>query len=105
WVYQFSTREGTQLRNQLLLNLGLPEVKQFVLDFMTELLGNYEISFIKWDMNRTVTEPGTAGSGLSELASGAGESIWIRHVRHLYEIWAELRRRFPHVEFETCAGG
>ncbi len=100
WVYQFPTREGTQLRNQLLLNLGLPEVKAFVLDFMTELLGSYDISFIKWDMNRTVTEPGSL-----HREAGAGESIWVRHVRHLYEIWAELRRRFPHVEFETCAGG
>ncbi|OCT10639.1 alpha-galactosidase [Paenibacillus pectinilyticus] len=99
WVYQFPTREGTQLRNQLLLNLGLPEVKQFVLDFMTTLLTKYDISFIKWDMNRTVTEPGTAASGHQT------ESIWMKHVDHLYAIWAELRVRFPHVEFETCAGG
>lgn len=97
WVYHFPTREGTQLRNQLLLNLGLPEVKHFVLDFMTTLLTKYD--FIKWDMNRTVTEPGTSVSG------DAGASMWIKHVDHLYAIWAELRERFPHVEFETCAGG
>lgn len=100
WVYQFPNREGTQLRNQLLLNLGKPEVKAFVLDFMTELLSTYDISFIKWDMNRTVTEP-----GVLPLEDHAGESVWIRHVEHLYDIWAELRRRFPGVEFETCAGG
>jgi alpha-galactosidase len=100
WVYQFPTRTGTQLRNQLLLNLGLPEVKEFVLGFMTELLSAYDISFIKWDMNRTVTEPGTL-----PLQQEAEKSIWIKHVEHLYEIWAELRTRFPHVEFETCAGG
>lgn len=96
WIYHFPNREGTQLRNQYLLNLGLPEVKAFVLEFMTELLSAYEISFIKWDMNRTVTEPGPGA---------AGERVWLRHAEHLYEIWAELRRRFPAVEFETCAGG
>ncbi|MBB6729855.1 alpha-galactosidase [Cohnella zeiphila] len=96
WIYQFPTREGTQLRNQYLLNLGLPEVKAFVLDFMTELLSTYEIKFIKWDMNRTVTEPGAPES--------AGP-VWQKHVDHLYAIWAELRARFPDVEFETCAGG
>jgi len=101
WVYQFPNREGTQLRNQLLLNLGLPEVKEFVLDFMSKLLSEYDIRFIKWDMNRTVTEPGT----MSVQQQEAGESIWIKHADHLYEIWAELRARFPHVEFETCAGG
>ncbi|MGG6309433.1 alpha-galactosidase [Paenibacillus macerans] len=100
WVYQFPTREGTLLRNQLMLNLGKPEVKAFVLDFMTELLGTYDIAFIKWDMNRTVTEPGAV-----PLREHAEESVWVKHVAHLYEIWAELRRRFPHVEFETCAGG
>nr|WP_090639673.1 alpha-galactosidase [Paenibacillus sp. UNC496MF] len=96
WIYRFPTREGTQLRNQHLLNLGLPEVKAFVLDFMTELLGKHDIAFIKWDMNRTVTEPGSSEAGLP---------VWQRHVEHVYEIWAELRRRFPRVEFETCAGG
>lgn len=100
WVYHFPTREGTLLRNQLLLNLGKPEVKAFVLDFMTELLSSYDISFIKWDMNRTVTEPGAV-----PLLEHAGQSVWIKHVEHLYDIWAELRSRFPHVEFETCAGG
>lgn len=96
WVYRFPTREGTLLRNQLMLNLGLPEVKAFVLGFMTELLTAYEIKFIKWDMNRTVTEPG---------APEGAEPVWQKHVDHLYEIWAELRARFPGVEFETCAGG
>nr|WP_139993792.1 alpha-galactosidase [Paenibacillus paridis] len=100
WVYQFPTREGTLLRNQLLLNLGKPEVKAFVLGFMTELLSTYDISFIKWDMNRTVTEPGT-----TPVDAAAGESVWLKHVDHLYDIWAELRSKFPHVEFETCAGG
>lgn len=100
WVYQFPTREGTLLRNQLLLNLGKPEVKAFVLDFMTELLSTYDISFIKWDMNRTVTEPGAV-----PLLEYAGQSVWVKHVDHLYDIWAELRSRFPYVEFETCAGG
>ncbi|MDQ6421657.1 alpha-galactosidase [Paenibacillus sp. LHD-117] len=96
WIYRFPTREGTQLRNQYSLNLGLPEVKDFVLGFMTELLTSYDIKFIKWDMNRTITEPG---------ADDPGMPIWLAHVSHLYEIWAELRTRFPGVEFETCAGG
>ncbi|REE87440.1 alpha-galactosidase [Paenibacillus taihuensis] len=100
WVYQFKARTGSQLRNQLLLNLGLPEVKQYVLDFMTELLGTYDISFIKWDMNRTVTEPGIAGE-----QQQSEHSDWIRHVNNLYDIWHKLRLRFPNVEFETCAGG
>ncbi|WP_411829701.1 alpha-galactosidase [Paenibacillus favisporus] len=100
WVYHFETRPRTELRNQLLLNISKPEVKAYILQFMTELLQNHRIKFIKWDMNRTVTEPGMKGHPLHRQ-----KELWIRHVRSLYEIWAELRRRFPHVEFETCAGG
>ncbi|MBB6669120.1 alpha-galactosidase [Cohnella nanjingensis] len=99
WIYRYPTRQSTPLRNQYLLNLGKPEVKAFVLDFMTELLSKHDISFIKWDMNRTVTEPGESGDAVAE------HSIWTRHAENLYAIWAELRRRFPHVAFETCAGG
>lgn len=100
WVYHFETRPRTELRNQLLLNISKPEVKAYILQFMTELLQNHRIKFIKWDMNRTVTEPGMKDHPLHRQ-----KELWIRHVHSLYEIWAELRRRFPHVEFETCAGG
>ncbi|MUG86637.1 alpha-galactosidase [Paenibacillus timonensis] len=100
WVYHFPTRGRTELRNQLLLNISKPEVKSYILEFMTDLLNQHQIKFIKWDMNRTVTEPGMKDHPLNRQ-----KEIWIRHVQSLYEIWAELRRRFPHVEFETCAGG
>ncbi|WP_309119998.1 alpha-galactosidase [Paenibacillus sp.] len=101
WVYGFPTREGTQLRNQLLLNLSLPEVRAYILEFMTRLLSEHPIAFVKWDMNRTITEPGL-GAGLPPERQ---KEIWIRHVQAIYDIWAELRARFPRVEFETCAGG
>ncbi len=100
WVYHFPTRDRTELRNQLLLNISKPEVKQFILAFMTDLLHNHKIKFIKWDMNRTITEPGMKDHSLNRQ-----KEVWVRHVQALYEIWSELRSRFPHVEFETCAGG
>ncbi|MUG65111.1 alpha-galactosidase [Paenibacillus campinasensis] len=100
WVYHFESRERSELRNQLLLNISKPEVKAYILQFMTELLENHDIQFIKWDMNRTVTEPGMNGHPLHKQ-----KEIWIRHVQSLYEIWDELRARFPQVAFETCAGG
>ncbi|WP_229520781.1 alpha-galactosidase [Paenibacillus sp. GM2] len=100
WVYHFPTRGRTELRNQLLLNISKPEVKRYILDFMAQLLTNHNISFMKWDMNRTITEPGMKDHPLNQQ-----KEVWIRHVRALYEIWAELRERFPQVAFETCAGG
>jgi len=100
WVYHFPTRGRTELRNQLLLNISKPEVKQYILTFMIDLLSKHDITFIKWDMNRTITEP-----GMKDHPIHRQKEVWIRHVQTLYEIWAELRERFPHVAFETCAGG
>jgi alpha-galactosidase len=100
WVYHFPTRGRTELRGQLLLNITKPEVKNYILQFMNDLLSKHDITFIKWDMNRTVTQP-----GMNDHPIHRQKEIWIRHVQTLYEIWAELRERFPHVAFETCAGG
>lgn len=99
WVYRFENREPLEARNQYTLNLSKPEVKQFILDFMTKLLGeNRDITFVKWDMNKTLTD---VSAGDTET----DKELWYCHVKTLYEIWAELRSRFPHVEFETCSGG
>lgn len=100
WVYHFPTRARTELRNQLVLNITNPEVKDYIIAFMTDLLSNHPVTFIKWDMNRTITEPGMKDHPLNRQ-----KELWIRHVHSLYDIWAELRRRFPQVAFETCAGG
>ncbi|SFD84795.1 alpha-galactosidase [Paenibacillus catalpae] len=100
WVYHFPTRSRTELRNQLVLNISMPEVKSYIIGFMTDLLERHDISFVKWDMNRTITEPGMSNHPLNRQ-----KELWVRHVRSLYEIWSELRERFPHVAFETCAGG
>lgn len=100
WVYHFPTRSRTELRNQLVLNISMPEVKSYIIDFMSKLLDRHNISFVKWDMNRTITEPGMQNHPLNRQ-----KELWVRHVRSLYEIWSELREKFPHVAFETCAGG
>ncbi|WP_313637117.1 alpha-galactosidase [Paenibacillus sp.] len=100
WIYHFPNRESSLARNQLVLNLSKPEVKTFILDFMTKLLQENNIKFIKWDMNRAISEPG----GLHDPAPEQRE-FWVRHVLHLYEIWDELRTCFPDVTFETCSSG
>lgn len=100
WVYNFPTRESTLGRNQLSLNLAKEEVKEYILTFMSELLGKNNIKFIKWDMNRTISEP-----GWMEVPEAQQREIWVRHILNLYDIWEQLREKFPSVVFEACAGG
>lgn len=100
WVYSFPGRQGSLGRNQLVLNLSKNEVKEYILSFMTELLGKNNIAFIKWDMNRSFSE-----CGWMEVSKAMQREIWVRHTRNLYSIWHELRQRFPRVVFESCSGG
>lgn len=99
WIYRFKDQEPMQARNQYTLNISKKEVKEFILSFMTDLLSEHkDITFIKWDMNKTLTD-------VSLGNTAQDKELWYKHAQALYEIWAILREKFPHVDFEVCAGG
>lgn len=100
WVVHFPGRPQSQTRNQLVLNLARPDVRDHVLATIDRLLRDNRIDFIKWDHNRNLSEPGWPG-----LAAGDQQRLYVDYVRNLYWIFAELRRRHPNVEFESCASG
>lgn len=101
WVYHFPNRPQSLGRNQYVLNVSRPDVQQFILDFMHELLSkNPGIRFIKWDMNRHFSEP-----GWPDAPEGRDRELWVRHTRGVYEIFRQLREAYPHVIFESCSGG
>lgn len=99
WIYRFKDQEPLQARNQYTLNISKKVVKEFIIDFMSKLLSeNKDITFIKWDMNKTLND-------VSEGNTVSDKELWFKHSRALYEIWSILREKFPHVEFEVCSGG
>ncbi|MCG5440027.1 alpha-galactosidase [Micromonospora foliorum] len=98
WVYSVDGRPLTPVRNQYLLDLGRPEVAEFVHSTVDDLLRRYDIDYLKWDFNRPRTEPGRPG-GVGPLdLDGA-------HVANLHRIYERLRRDHPGVLIEACAGG
>lgn len=97
WIYHLKGVQPMTARNEYILNLSLPQVKAYIKEALAALLSDARITFLKWDMNRAVTDLG--GESLEDRA------LWTKHVDALYEIWAWLRERFPHVELESCAGG
>jgi alpha-galactosidase len=100
WVYHFPGRPRSEMRNQLVLNLCKGDVREYVLGLLDRLLTENEIGFVKWDMNRSFSEPGWPDAPYERQ-----REIWVRHVRAVYEILEELRRRHPDVIFEGCSGG
>lgn len=99
WVIHFPTRERTESRNQLILNMARDDVQEYLIQTIDTLLTENNIAFIKWDMNRGISEPGCAE------ATGDPREIWVRYVYGLYHVWNTLRQRHPHVIWQSCASG
>ena len=98
WVIHFPTRARTEMRNQLILNLAKTEVQEYLIGLIDDLLTKNRISFIKWDMNRNVSEPGW-------LEHDEPRELWVRYVEGLYRVWGTLRSRHPDVIWQSCSGG
>ena len=108
WAMHFPDRQRTEARNQLLLNLARPEVKEYVFNFLDKLVTENDIAFLKWDYNRNWSEPGWAeapGSTSARPDVEAQKEIYIRYVENLYDILAKLRAKHPGLEIESCSGG
>ena len=99
WVIHFPNRPRTESRNQLILNLAREDVREYLFTALDALLTQNNIRFIKWDMNRNVSEPGWPD------APGDPREIWVRYVEGLYELWDKLRSKHPHVIWQSCSGG
>jgi alpha-galactosidase len=95
WVLHYPGRSRSECRNQLILDFGRPEVVAHLLLRLDTLVSEIGVDFFKWDMNRYATEAGSV----------SGRNIWRDHVRGLYRIMDELRRRHPGLDIQSCSGG
>jgi alpha-galactosidase len=99
WVIHFPGRSRSEARNQLILNFANPLVCQYIIDQIDVLLSENHIQFIKWDMNRNVSEPGWPD------APGDARELWVRYVEGVYCVWQTLASRHPDVIWQACSGG
>jgi alpha-galactosidase len=100
WVLNFTGRPRSEGRNQLMLNLARPDVREYVFQFLDELLNENDIAFLKWDYNRNWSEPGWPA-----VAPEDQKRVYLDYVHNLYSILAQLRAKHPRVEIESCSGG
>lgn len=100
WVFHFPNRKRHEGRNQLLLNLAREDVYQYLYNCFSELLRENNIKFIKWDMNKSLTDPGFMSAPPDEQ-----RAVRIKYVENLYRLVETLRKEFPEVWFENCSSG
>jgi alpha-galactosidase len=100
WCLHVPGRNRTQARNQLILDLSREEVGDFLIETLTQVFSSAQISYVKWDMNRNMTE---IGSGA--LPPERQKETAHRYMLGLYQILEKLTQRFPDILFESCSGG
>ncbi len=100
WVLYFPDRPRSEGRNQLVLNLARPDVRNWVFNTLNNLLDQNAIDFLKWDYNRNWSEP-----GWPQVPPDQEKNVYVDFIRNYYSILAELREKHPKVEIESCSGG
>ena len=100
WAMNFPGRPRTEARHQLLLNLARDDVKEYVFNWLDQLVSNNDIAFLKWDYNRNWSEPGWDAVPPEEQ-----KKIYVVYVHNLYDILDRLRAKHPKLEIESCSGG
>ncbi|MHC9408733.1 alpha-galactosidase [Clostridium perfringens] len=100
WCIHIPGRTRSQARSQLILDLSRQEVCDYIIESVSKILESANISYVKWDMNRNMTEVGSLG-----LTSERQRETAHRYILGLYRVMEEITSRFPNVLFESCSGG
>lgn len=100
WCLHVDGRPRTQSRQQLVLDLSRSEICDYIVEKITKILKSAKISYVKWDMNRYMTEVGSA-----KLPPEQQRETAHRYILGLYHMMDEVTKRFPDILFESCAGG
>lgn len=100
WCLQVPNYSPMEGRNQLVLDLTKSSVQEYLIQMLRGYLNSGKIDYIKWDMNRHMTD--VYSTGLSEERQG---EVWHRYILGLYHILEVITNEYPEVLFEGCSSG
>ena len=100
WVLSVPGRPRSLSRQQHVLDFSRADVRDHIYQQMTAILDRVPIDYIKWDMNRNMTEV----YSLLLDPEMQGE-VSHRYILGLYEFMEKLTQAYPHILFESCSGG
>lgn len=100
WILAAPRRAKCHGRNQYVLDYSRPEVVEAIYEMMAKILREAKVSYIKWDMNRSITEC----FSVALPADRQGE-VFHRYILGVYALYERLTTEFPHILFESCASG
>ena len=98
WILQTPGRTDSHGRYQYVLDFSRREIVDYIYTMIAKILSEAKISYIKWDMNRSITEC----YSIAYPAEQQGE-IFHRYILGVYDLYERLTSKFPKVLFESCA--
>lgn len=100
WILKTPHRKSCHGRNQYILDFSNHEVVEYIAQAMMNVIDDSYISYIKWDMNRCMSEVYSSTHDVS--SQGRVMHEYILGVYHLYDV---LTTKYPDILFESCASG
>ena len=100
WALAVPGRAPIMARNQLVLDMSRADVRDYLFNVFSALLREHDISYVKWDMNRSLSD--VYSHALPAERQG---EVLHRYVLGVYDLLERLTSAFPDVLFEGCAGG
>ena len=100
WAFAIPNRKPARSRNQYVLDIGRREVRDYIMERVTEVIRSANVEYVKWDMNRPLTDLFSA-----QLPADRQGEIYHRYVLGMYEMQERLTEEFPDLLLENCSGG
>ncbi|MBP5492740.1 MAG: alpha-galactosidase [Clostridiales bacterium] len=100
WAISIPGREPARSRNQLVLDISRKDVRDYLIDALSAVLGSTEIAYVKWDMNRHLSDLYSA-----QLPSSRQGELLHRFALGIYDLQERLLTSFPDLLLENCSSG
>lgn len=100
WALQIPGRGPARCRNQLILNMGKPEVRDAIFEMISKVLKSANVEYVKWDVNRNLADVYN-----DHLPGDRQGEVSHRHILGVYELLERFVTAFPDILFEGCSGG
>ena len=100
WCVHVEGREQSPARQQFVIDMTRQDVRDCIFNQMYDVLSKNNIAYLKWDYNRAITEPASV-----MLDARHSKEFFHRFILGTYELMDRITSAFPHILFESCAGG
>ncbi len=100
WILCAPGRTPSPSRNQYVLDFSKKEVVNHLFEAMDRILDSAPIYYVKWDMNRYITECYSVGR-----EAGVQGMVYHQYILGVYTLYERLIEKYPHILFESCASG